>query len=299
MKKAYVFLFAIGVLAALAPQVTAQNPQGPPPVLTIFREDVKAGRGAAHEKLEAGYVAALRKAKWNTYSLAMTSVSGNGDAWFMTGYPSLEAWETDRQNQSKNAAMVSEFERLDELDTQFRTGQRQMVARLREDLSYQSNVDVAHMRYFEVITFRVRPGHDDQFAEAAKLIRGAYEKSKVDMHWATYAVVTGAPAGTYLVFIPMKSLKMMDPNPEIEKAMMAAMGEENGRKLDKIAGEAYISMESTIYGFSPRMSYVPKEWEDADAAFWKPKPMAVAKAAPKKPMAKTPAVKTTTEAKPQ
>jgi hypothetical protein len=46
------------------------------------------------------------------------------------------------------------------------------------------------------------------------------------------------------------------------------------------------------------MSYVPKEWEEADAAFWRPKPATVAKAAPKKPAAKTPAVKTTTETKP-
>jgi len=297
MKKASILLFAVGMLVALVPQAFAQNPPAPPKVLTIFREEVKAGRGAAHEKLEAGYVAALRKAKWNTYSLAMTAVSGGGDAWFLTGYPSLEAMETDRRNQGKNAEMSNEFDRLDEQDTQFRVSQRMMIARLREDLSYQTNIDMPHMRYFDVITFRVRPGHDDQFAEAAKLIRAAYEKSKVDMHWATYAVASGAPAGTYLVFLPLKSLKMMDPNPEMEKAMMSAMGEENGKKLDKIASEAYISMESTIYMFSPRMSYVPKEWEDADAAYWRPKPANVAKAAPRKPAAKPANVKTTTETK--
>ena len=297
MKKASILLFAIGLLVALVPQALAQNPPSPPRVLSIFREEVKPGRGAAHERLEAGYVAALRKAKWNTYSLAMTAVSGTGDAWFMTGYPSLEAMETDRHNQVKNAVLSGEFDRLDELDTQFRTGQRMMIARLREDLSYQMNIDVPHMRYFDVLTFRVRPGHEDQFAEAVKLIRAAYEKSKVDLHWATYAVISGAPDGTYLVFMPMKSLKVLDPDPERQKAMTAAMGEENGKKLDKIASEAYISVETTIYAFSPRMSYVPKEWEDADAAFWRPKPATVAKAAPRKPAAKATNVKTTTETK--
>ena len=154
------------------------------------------------------------------------------------------------------------------------------------------------MRYFNVLTFRIRPGHDAQFEEAAKLIRAAYEKAKLDMHWATYAVVSGAPAGTYMVFLPMKSLKDMDPNPDMQKAMMAAMGEDGGKKLDKLASEAFINEESTIYAFSPGMSYVPKEWEDADAAFWKPKPATVARAAKKAP-AKTASVKTTTEAKPQ
>src|SRR5437868_6305220 len=103
MRKEWMIPFAICVLAALAPQAIAQTPP-PPKVLTIFREDVKPGRSAAHEKLEAGYPAAMRKAKWTTYSLAMTSVSGVGDAWFLTGYPSLEAMEADHRNTEKNAA---------------------------------------------------------------------------------------------------------------------------------------------------------------------------------------------------
>ena len=154
-------LFAACMLAAFAAQALAQTPP-PPKVLSIFREDVKAGRGKAHAKLEAGYAAALRKAKWNTYSLALASVTGVGDAWFLTGYPSLEAMETDDRNVDKNAALSAEFERLDEQDAQFRTNQRQMIAVLQENLSYQQNVDIAHMRYFDVITFRVRPGQDRQ-----------------------------------------------------------------------------------------------------------------------------------------
>jgi hypothetical protein len=288
-------LFAICLLAAFASQALAQT-QPPPKVLSIFREDVKPGRGTAHAKLEAGYAAAMRKAKWNTYSLALSSVSGVGDAWFLTGYPSLEAIETDHRNTEKNKALISEYDRLDEVDSQFRTNQRMMIAVLQDNLSYQSNVDIAHMRYFEVLTFRVRPGHDAQFAEAANLVRSAYEKAKTpNVHWAAYAVISGAPSGTYLVFIPMKSLKDIDATMAAEKDLMMAMGEDGGRKMEKIASEAYISEESTIYAFSPSMSYVPKEWEDADAAFWKPKAQTVAKAPMKKAPAKTANTKTSTE----
>ena len=60
MKKEWMILFAICVLAALAPQAIAQTPPSPPKVLSIFREEIKPGRGAAHEKLEAGYPAAMR-----------------------------------------------------------------------------------------------------------------------------------------------------------------------------------------------------------------------------------------------
>ncbi|HJQ25449.1 MAG TPA: hypothetical protein VKA60_16130 [Blastocatellia bacterium] len=298
MRIRLMILFAICLLAAFASQALAQTPQPPPKVLTIFREDVKPGRGAAHEKVETSYAAAMRKAKWNTYSLALSSVSGVGDAWFLTGYPSLEAIETDHRNIEKNTALVNEYDRLDEMDSQFRTNQRMMIAVLQDNLSYQSSVDIPHMRYFDVITFRVRPGHEAQFAEAAKLIRDAYEKAKTpNVHWATYAVMSGAPSGTYLVFIPMKSLKEVDANMEAEKDFVMALGEGGGKKLEKIASEAYISMESSIYAFSPRMSYVPKEWEDADTAFWKPKAMTVAKAPMKKAPAKTASAKTSAETK--
>lgn len=282
MKKGILLIFAACLLVANAMQAAAQSP-APPKVLAIFREEVKAGRGAAHAKLEAGYVHALRKAKWPVYGLAMTTVSGPNDAWFMTGYESFEAMEQDHRNTEKNAALMSEFDRLDEADTQFRTNQRMMIAVFREDLSHQPNINVAQMRYFNVLTFRIRPGHEAEFNEAAKIVRSAYEKTKADVHWATYQIATGAPGGTYLVFIPMKSLKAMDPNPEIGKAFQEALGSDNQKRLDKIASDAYLSEESTVWAFSPRMSYVPKEWVAADPEFWtvkEPKPVA------KKPAAK-------------
>jgi len=48
MRKSLMILFATCLLAAFASQALAQTPP-PPKVLTIFREDVKAARGSAHE----------------------------------------------------------------------------------------------------------------------------------------------------------------------------------------------------------------------------------------------------------
>ena len=83
MKKTLFLLCAIGVLLCGAAQALAQAtgsmPPGPPKVLQIFREDVKVGKGAAHEKLEAAYAQAFKKAKWPTTYLAMSSVTGPGE----------------------------------------------------------------------------------------------------------------------------------------------------------------------------------------------------------------------------
>src|SRR5713226_7217820 len=165
MKKSLLFAFAVCVFISAPLQAAGQQPTNTPPpkVLSIFREDVKASRTSAHEKLEAGYVAALRKANWPVYGIALTPVAGPSDAWFMTGYDSFEAWEKGRQATDKNAELSREFERLDSLDAEFRTNHRGFVAVLRDDLIYHPNVDLAQVRYFEIITLRIRPGHNSEF----------------------------------------------------------------------------------------------------------------------------------------
>ena len=53
------------------------------------------------------------------------------------------------------------------------------------------------------------------------------------------------------------------------KAVAAAMGEDY-QKMMKGAGDVFSSIEYNLYAVNPRMSYVSKETEDADPAFWRP-----------------------------
>jgi hypothetical protein len=76
----------------------------PAKVLQIIREEVKPGKAAAHEKVEAGWPRAFAKAKWPTHYLAIQSMSGPTEAWFLVGYPSLAAWEKENQNADKATA---------------------------------------------------------------------------------------------------------------------------------------------------------------------------------------------------
>ena len=291
--------FLILLLPAIAAAQTGTN--APPKVLSIFREDIKPGRGAAHEKLEVGYVRALEKANHATYSLAIAAIAGASDAWFITGFDSFEAYEKERHAIAKNTALINEFDRLDELDADFRTSQRGIVAVHRDELSYRPNIDLPTMRYFEIITVRARPGHDGQLIEVAKLIRAASEKANRDTHYAVYQVVAGMPSGTFLVFVPMKSLKEIDAamDPKNQAAMNTAMGEETGKKLEQLLGDAVAISETTIYSFNPMMSYVSKEFAARDASFWNSKEviaakrgparkLAAAKVAPKQPETKNP-----------
>jgi len=265
-----------GATSALA-QAQAPAPMGPPKVLQIFREEIKVGKVAAHEKFEAGFVHAFKKAKWPTNYLALSSMTGPGEAWFLTPYDSFEAWEKDQQAIEKNTALSTELSQLAGKDAEFISGGRSIVAVYREDLSNRPGVNIAQMRYFRILTFRVRPGHEADFAEAVKIVRAGYEKADVEIHWAVFQISSGMPGPTFLVFTPTKSLKEVDVLLAQAPKVQEAEGENGVKKLQKLAGDGYLTVESNIYAFSPKMSYVSKEIAAGDPDFWTPKPKAAAK----------------------
>ncbi|HSB62915.1 MAG TPA: hypothetical protein VLJ18_02070 [Thermoanaerobaculia bacterium] len=257
-------------------------PPGPPKVLQIFREEVKAGKGAAHLKIEKGFVAAFARANWPTHYLALTTITGPTEAWFLTGYPSFAAWEKDRNETDGNKALTADLDRLIEKDGEVLTNTRSLVAILREDLSAGGPVDIAKMRYFRLLTFRVRPGHENDFQDAAKIVKGAYEKAKIDLPWAAYQITGGMPGPTFMILSPMKSLSELDAAVARAGALREAEGPENEKALAKMASDGYATVESTIFAFSPAMSYPSKEFVARDPEFWTPKPEAKPAAPAKK-----------------
>ncbi len=273
-------MISLGVLvclvlscAALAVAQSSTSMPGPPKVLQIYREEVKVGKGAAHEKFEAGFVQASQKANWPTHYLAVSSISGPSEAWFLTGYDSVTAWEKDRQATEKNAALTASLDQLAEKDADFISGGRSIVALYREELSYRTSpVNLGQERYFYVTTIRVRPGHEADFVEANKIVRAAHEKASVPENWSVFQVTIGMPSGTYLIFQPMKTLAEVDAFPQTHgTAYQDALGDEGRKKLRELNSAATLNTETNIFAFSPKMSYASPELVAADPEFWQPK----------------------------
>jgi len=140
------------------------------------------------------------------------------------------------------------------------------------------------MRYFSITTLRVRPGHTDEYLEARKINVDAYKRAHIeDFHSAFYAVTSGMPIGTYLLITPMKSLAELDPNPARTKAIEDARGEENNKRYLKLIADSITGTERSVYAFSAKMSYVPKEFAKVGGEFWTTK--LPARAPAKKPAA--------------
>ncbi|HXU36447.1 MAG TPA: hypothetical protein VN937_08795 [Blastocatellia bacterium] len=263
-------------------QITSQST--PPKVIQITHEDIKPGRETEHERLEAAYVAAFRRAEWPVHHLGMTSVSGSSSAWFLSSYASFEDFEAVQQKLSKDPQMLREFDRLSALDAEFRTAQRDIVAEYREDLSNEPMINISLQRYMTIKTVRVRPGHEADFEEVRRIVKSGYRKANVDEHSIVYHVVAGEMDGTYLIFYPMKSLAEAYAGRDIYgTSIQYAFDEQVTKRVRELASAAILSTETGVFAFNPTLSYVSHEFAAGDPMFWTPKPMTTKKRTAAKP----------------
>ena len=251
--------------------------QEPPRVLRIFREEIKPGRNAAHEKVEMGYVRAFSKAKYGNY-LGMDSLSGTNEAWFFEPYDSYASLEKAIQLTEKSPTLKAELAVLDPQDGDVRTGGRVLIATRNQGLSYPGAGQPGSMgknRYVQVQIIRIRPGHNLEFQTARGMLNEAWKKMKVEQGRPVYNVSSGMPGGTFLVLGATSSLSTLDPAPSA-MTVPQAMGEADFAKYQKLLAESEINAENFLFALNPRMSNPPKQFLEADKEFWAPKPKAAA-----------------------
>jgi len=284
MKNKFALFVAAAICAGLATSAAAQEAMlTAPKVLVIAREVVKTGKSAAHEKWEAGWPRVFGKANWPVHYLAASATTGESRVLFMTGYESLAAWEQDQANIGKNAALSGEMAMLSEKDADFISETKTAAFTYMPDLSYKADLPLAGLRGFTVTSIHVKPGHGKHFEEIRKMVRAAHEKANLDEHYSVYQARAGAPAGTYLIFIPTKSLAEADNAEAMHgKAYQDAMGDDGRKSQMEFQSVGVESADVQFFAFSPKMSYVSKEWIDSDKDFWSPKPAMAMKPAAKK-----------------
>lgn len=284
MKRIMGLLLGTFLLLGFGVAVAQEKPEmGPPKVLGITREWTKPGRnGTAHEKTESAFVQAMSKAKWPTHYLAVDSISGKPRSLFLTGYESFEAWEKDIQATEKNVSLSAALDRANMADGDLLAATDQAALVLRPEMSLRTDIDIPHMRYFEISRFHVHPGHDHDWEELVKQYQKGCEKIP-ECHWAMYQVVYGLEDNTYIVFNPMKSASEIDHNFGMMKTFSENLGEKGMEKLSELTAAAIESSETNLFVFNPRMSYPSEAWIKADPDFWKLK---AGMAESKKPAAK-------------
>jgi hypothetical protein len=246
-------------------------PTSQPNYLVIVREEVKLGRSADHEKLEAGWPAAYEKAKSTDYYLAFVSMTGPSEAWYVVPFDSYAALGETMKREDSDPVLSAELARLGRADAENLNGVRVMQARGRKDLSYGAFPDIGKVRFSEISTFRVRPGHEPAFEAAAKAYGSAARRSAPNISYRVYEVIAGAARPTYLVFSSVQSYAEFDQTMAAEDKVMTSFAPDEGSAIQKFFTDGLISMETQRFQLNPVMSYVPKETRAQDPAFWMPK----------------------------
>lgn len=288
MKRFLIVALAVSWFAGTALTARAQDQamSGPPKVLVIYRETEKYGRHTGHVKNEVAFAQAFAASKSPGRFLAVTAMSGPSEVWFLGLFDSYDAVEKSNQFDS-HSSMEAQLQRLSEQDAEYVSEATQIVARYDEKSSYGPPVDISKMRYFEVTTIRLRPGHDKEWQDLVSLYKATAQKAKLDETDSFFDVTYGAPAGTILIFTPRHSLAELDAA-TANKAFDEALGESGMKKWAELVQAAATSVRNDLYSFSPNMSYVPEAWVKGDPSYWKPKAAAAPKSvapATKKPAA--------------
>jgi len=243
------------------------DPNAPPPVLQVEVESVRGGRAPAHAMLEQQWAQTYRRSGVPVYWLGATTETGPNEAWYFTGIGAIGDIEAMDKAVDASPGLSSAGDLLREADQENVSSSRSFLARYREDLSRPGPDPVPTGRYFELTTFRVRPGHEADFAKGANLFRTVATEANASANWAVYEVVSGMPGPTFIVFSLLKSLSELDPGADAA-AMENAMTEARQRTFAEIASAGFISSTSIILRFQPRMSTLPKEFTDQDPSFW-------------------------------
>jgi hypothetical protein len=277
MMKLVVRLLVCGLAVTGAAQAHAQTPTEPginptPPILVIYREEVRPGKGAAHEANETAWAAAYSGAEAPVRWLGMTTIAGPSEAWFLSGHASFEAMQNASDAVEQNAALRSQSDRFSGNETELLSRTSTIIARYRPALSYQPDARLPDMRYMSVQMMRVKPGRIGEFWDTWEMIVEAHTKAGMDERWAVYQVDSGMPDTTFLFFYPRKSLAEVDASGPMHggAAYRDAVGEA-GRARTRAMNETSIDFSMTMhFKLQPGMSTLSQAWTDADP-FWAPK----------------------------
>jgi hypothetical protein len=262
-------------LIALAPAALGAQAAPAAPVfnvLTVYRETVKVGKGAAHDTHEEAWAAANAAANSPTPMIAMTAMSGSPEIWYMSAFPTWADYEKSNKA-GESPALAAIGKKFSSMEGEYLSDGRLMVLTYRADLSYGGPADLPSSRYNSVTRISVRPGHGDEYEENRKMVKAAHESAKLSDKYSMWQAASGAPAGTFFLFVARKSLGEIDEGAAIHgAAYQAALGGAEGqKKMNANAAAAIISSQTDHFAFSPQQSLPPADWVTADPGFWKRK----------------------------
>jgi hypothetical protein len=259
----------IGLMGSgMATAQDAQPDLTPPKILVVESEMLKPGMsGMAHQKSESAFVQAMTNAKSPEHYFGASSMSGPSRALFFLAYDSFADWEKSNAAMMNDPTLAPEFDSAMQADGKLLESFTTMVFRYEPDLSVSPNVDLAQMRYFEITVIAIKPGHEAEWKELAKLHNEVYGQVP-NTHFAVWEEYFGNEGGVYIATAPMKSLAEIDEHQVAAEKAWATADSDKKKKMGDLEASAFASIHTNLYSLDPKMSYPPDRWKTASPDFW-------------------------------
>jgi hypothetical protein len=279
--------FVLCVLLLSALPVYAQQGSAPPPpaILQIYRDQVKPSKIAEYSRIEGEAAQACARASTWPY-LAIQSITGPQEVWFMSGFDSYDAMEKSTEPFARNANLAAELNRLLEAKASLVSEPRAVFAHYRDDLSGSGGLVKSRARFFTITMVTVRPGREREYEEIHRHLKVVRERTGATDNRVVYQVVSGMQKDIYLIFSAYHSLQdagnALDPAVE---EYATDVDEAARNRLDEFTRLSIVNSETWVFSVSPAMSNPAGEWIADDPEFWKSSPP-LRPVAPKKPVEK-------------
>ena len=255
----------------------------PPKILLLVHQEFKSGKDSDRQKLGVAISRACDHLNVPNSWIDLESITGFPRALSFDPFDSFEQVDAAFAEWPQLFAAHPDLARMQEELKALVSSERTIIAVRRDDLGFRpQSIDLSKARFLRVLEVQLHPGHESDFAEAFKILGGAYERIKANTPWVVYQVNVGLPSPTFLVFVPMRALKQNDDLLDWRRSLREAEGEEAAQRMEQLAKDAYASTESNLYFISPETSHVSKDFADGDPGFWSRKPSLPAKPGPHK-----------------
>jgi hypothetical protein len=281
--------FALLLFACFLCSSAQQTQSAPPPaILQIYRDQVKPSKMAEYSRLESEAAQACARASTWPY-LAIQSITGPQEVWFISGFDSYIAMERSAEPFARNAALSAELNRLLEAKTNLVAEPRAVYAHYRDDLSSNTGLVQPRTRFFTVTLVTVRPGHEREFEDIHRTLKSVRQRAGTMDNRAVYQVASGMPRNMYLIFSAHRSLQNAGValDPAVDDYSMD-VDDSTRNRLDDYTRLSVQSSETWLFSVSPAMSNPAGEWIVDDPEFWRASPSMQRQSAPKKPVEPSP-----------
>jgi hypothetical protein len=268
---AFVALVAFGDFASAQDEQSAvSSGVQPPNLLLLVHQEFPMGKQSERQKLDVSMSRACEKAKVPNDWIDLEAITGRPERLSFDPFDSFEQIDHAAAEWPKIFVNNPTVGRLQEQIQALVTNERTVIALRRDDLGYRTGtIDLSKARVMRILEVHLSPGHENDFAEAFKMLGAAYERINSDTPWVVYQVNVGEPSPTFLVFVPMTGLRQNDDLIARRIDLLHVEGAERAERMQQIAREAYASTESNLYVVSPEMSHVSKPFAAGDPEFWK------------------------------